>query len=189
MAMSVPASPGGAVASWRAADIEMTGLSRRQRLGAPYLLDDMTRSLSPHHLPTQTRSVDSATGNGGSQLSPPRSSIGFGGLNRPPFLVGVALAALLSLGACTSTESTESTTTTSTDPVAATGEPSATTTSTSTSLATTTTPPPEEDVIDAWSAYWSAWVDVRASDDLDRGPLEAVASPAVVDGALTLFER
>jgi len=30
---------------------------------------------------------------------------------------------------------------------------------------------------------------VRASDDLDRGPLEAVASPEVVDRALMLFER
>ena len=29
------------------------------------------------------------------------------------------------------------------------------------------------------------WVEVRASEDLDRGPLEAVASPEVVDGALT----
>lgn len=56
-------------------------------------------------------------------------------------------------------------------------------------MATTTTALPEEDVVDAWSAYWSVWVDVRASDDLDRGPLETVASSAVVDGALTLFER
>ncbi len=32
-------------------------------------------------------------------------------------------------------------------------------------------------------------MEVRASDDLDPGPLEAVAAPEVVDGALTLFER
>ena len=189
MAMSVSTSPGGAAASWRAADIEMTGLSRCRTVGAPYLLNDMMRSFSPHHLPSLTRSVESATGNGGSELDPRRSSIGFGGLTRPPFLVGVALAALLTLGACTSTESTASSTTSSTDPVSTTAEPSATTTSTSTSLATTTTTLPEGDVILAWNAYWSAWVDVRASDDLDRGPLEAVASSAVVDGALTLFER
>jgi hypothetical protein len=44
-------------------------------------------------------------------------------------------------------------------------------------------------VIDAWSAYWDAWAAVRASDDLDRTPLDVVAAPEVVDGALTLFER
>jgi hypothetical protein len=41
----------------------------------------------------------------------------------------------------------------------------------------------------AWSAYWEAWADVRASDDLDAGPLEATASPDVVAGAIALFER
>jgi hypothetical protein len=122
-------------------------------------------------------------------MSPRRSSIGFGGRNRPAFLVGVALATLLILGACTSTESTESTTTSSTDPVSTTGEPSSTSTSTSTPLTTTTTRPSEQNAIDAWSAYWNAWAEVRASEDLDRGPLDAVASPDVVDGALTLFER
>jgi hypothetical protein len=44
-------------------------------------------------------------------------------------------------------------------------------------------------VINAWSAYWDAWAAVRASDDLDRAPLDGVAAPEVVDGALTLFER
>ena len=122
-------------------------------------------------------------------MSPRRSSIGFGGRNRPAFLVGVALAALLILGACTSTESTESTTSSSTDPVSTTGEPSSTSTSTSTPLTTTTTRLSDQNVIDAWSAYWNAWTEVRASEDLDRGPLDAVASPDVVDGALTLFER
>ena len=53
----------------------------------------------------------------------------------------------------------------------------------------TTTLPPAQDVIDAWSAYWDAWAAVRASDDLDRAPLDGVAAPEVVDGALTLFER
>ncbi len=122
-------------------------------------------------------------------MSPRRSSIGFGGRNRPAFLVGVALATLLILGACTSTESTESTTTSSTDPVSTTGEPSSTSTSTSTPLTTTTTRPSEQNAIDAWSAYWHAWTEVRASQDLNRGPLDAVASSDVVDGALTLFER
>jgi hypothetical protein len=40
----------------------------------------------------------------------------------------------------------------------------------------------------AWSSYWQAWATVRASDDLDPGPLEAVASADVVDGAISLFE-
>lgn len=40
-----------------------------------------------------------------------------------------------------------------------------------------------------WSAYWDAWVQVRASDDLDPSPLRAVAAETVVDGAVALFER
>lgn len=167
----------------------MTGLSRCQPVGAPYLLDHIMRTVPRHHLPTRTRSVDCDTGNGGSELSSRRSSIGLGGLTCRPFLVGVAFAALLTLGACTSTEPAETTSSSATDPVSTTGEPSNTTTNTPTSLSTTTTASPEEPVIDAWSAYWNAWIDVRASDNLDRGPLEAVASAAVVDGALTLFER
>jgi len=186
MEMSDLAFPGGRVLRWRAADIEMTGLSRCPAASALYLLDDMMRISTPHPLRPPTRSVGSASAKGGSHLSPGRWSIGYGGPTRPPFVVGVAFAALLTLGACTSTGSTESTTTSSTDPVSTTGEPTSTTTSTS---LTTTTLPPEQDVIAAWSAYWNAWVNVRASDDLDRGPLEAVASPEVVDGALTLFER
>ncbi len=44
-------------------------------------------------------------------------------------------------------------------------------------------------MIDAWSSYWEAWAEVRASDDLDAAPLRTVASDVVVDGALALFER
>ena len=43
--------------------------------------------------------------------------------------------------------------------------------------------------MDAWSTYWEAWADVRASDDLDPGPLEAAASADLVAGAIALFER
>ena len=43
--------------------------------------------------------------------------------------------------------------------------------------------------MDAWGTYWDAWVDVRSSEDLDPAPLEAVAAPQLVDGALALFER
>jgi hypothetical protein len=46
-----------------------------------------------------------------------------------------------------------------------------------------------DDVIAAWSGYWAAWAEVRASEDLDPGPLAAVAAPGVVDGAASLFER
>jgi hypothetical protein len=43
--------------------------------------------------------------------------------------------------------------------------------------------------LDTWSAFWDAWATVRASDDLDPGPLESVASRDVVDGVIALFER
>jgi hypothetical protein len=46
-----------------------------------------------------------------------------------------------------------------------------------------------DDVIAAWSGYWAAWAEVRASEDLDPGPLAAVAAPGVVDAAVALFER
>jgi hypothetical protein len=44
-------------------------------------------------------------------------------------------------------------------------------------------------VIEGWSTFWDAWVAVRASDDLDPGPLERVAAPDVVAGVIALFER
>jgi hypothetical protein len=44
-------------------------------------------------------------------------------------------------------------------------------------------------VIEAWSSFWDAWAVVRASDDLDPGPLEPVAAPDVVAGVIALFER
>ena len=44
-------------------------------------------------------------------------------------------------------------------------------------------------MIDGWSAFWDAWVTVRASDDLDPGPLGTVAVSDVVDGVVALFER
>lgn len=132
----------------------------------------------------------SVQGTGSSHLGPRRESTGFGGLTRPPFLVGVAVAALLVIAACTSTGPGDSTSSSSIPATTSTftNLPS-TSTSTSTSMSVTSTPSLTEDVIDAWSAYWDAWVEVRGSDDLDPGLLEAVADPDVVDGALTLFER
>jgi len=43
-------------------------------------------------------------------------------------------------------------------------------------------------VIGGWNAFWDAWAAVRASEDLDPGPLETVAAPDVVDGVIALFE-
>ncbi len=164
----------------------MTGLSRTPVLGAPYLYD-MTHLLSPD-TPVLGR-VESIRllGKGSSHLSPRRWSIWFGGLARSPFLVGVAIAASMVFAACTSPGSDGSTTTVLTSPTSASTDPPST--SGSTSIPTTTTLPPDQDVIDAWSAYWDAWVEVRASDDLDPAPLEKVAVEGVVDGALALFER
>ncbi len=45
------------------------------------------------------------------------------------------------------------------------------------------------DVLAAWEGFWEAWAAVRASEDLDPTPLQAVADPAVVEGAVALFER
>ncbi len=135
--------------------------------------------------------VGGVVGDRGGHLGAGRYSAGFGSQTRLPCRWGVALAALLVVGACTSTGSGGPTTSLLARPPVTSTSSSTTlaSTSTSTSLATTTTLPPEEDVIDAWSGYWDAWVQVRASEDLDRGPLEAVASPEVVDGAVALFER
>jgi hypothetical protein len=124
-------------------------------------------------------------------------SIRFGGPTRPPFLVGVTVAALLVFSACTSADSDDSTSTSSSPPASSTTidppstptNPPPTTTSTSTSVAPTTTLPISEGVIDAWSAYWDAWAEVRVSESLDPAPLEAVASSDVVAGAVALFER
>lgn len=125
-------------------------------------------------------------------MSAGRSSTWFGGPTRPPSLVGVALAALLALGGCSGAAG-ETTISTSTLPSSPTTEATTNSPQGSTSVTTTTTsittPPPDQDVIAAWSSYWQAWADVRASEDLDPGPLEAVASAAVADGAIALFER
>ncbi len=124
-------------------------------------------------------------------------SISSGGPTRPPFLVGVTVAALLIFSACTSADSDDSTSTSSIPPTTSTTSHSSSTstdapapsTSTSTSIAPTTTVPPPEEVVDAWNAYWAAWAEVRVSESLDPAPLEAVASSDVVAGALALFER
>ena len=128
------------------------------------------------------------SGDGSSHLGPRRESTGFGGPVRPSILVGVAAAALSVFASCTSGPA-NSPTTSSSIPATTTTRPEPQTTTTSTSVAVVTTSPSDQEVLEAWNAYWAAWVEVRASDDLDPAPLEAVASPDVVSGALALFER
>lgn len=48
---------------------------------------------------------------------------------------------------------------------------------------------PDDEIAAAWSSYWHAWADVRASEDLDPAPLEVVASSDVVESAISLIER
>lgn len=117
------------------------------------------------------------------------SQFGTGGPTRPPLLVGVLATAML-VAACsgtskstTSVETSEQTSTSTTRPT----DPQ-TTSSSTTTLATTTTVP-EDELAAAWTSYWEGWAEVRASDDLDPAPLEAVASAEVVEGAIALFER
>ncbi|MDF1597073.1 MAG: hypothetical protein P1T08_13415 [Acidimicrobiia bacterium] len=125
-------------------------------------------------------------------MSTRRSLAGFGGPFRPPSVVSVALAALLALGACTDAAGTTTTTTpvpTSSTSTTTTADPPATSTSTSAATTSTTELPTDTGVEAAWSSYWEAWTEVRASEDLDPAPLEAVASAQVVEGATVLFER
>jgi hypothetical protein len=120
-------------------------------------------------------------------VSPRRLPGGLGDSFPSLSLAGVAMAALLLLGACSSNGSDGSTTsTTSSTSTTTTAAPSTTTTSTTT---TTTTLPSVDEVTDSWAAYWDAWVQVRASADLDPALLEMAAAADVVDGAISLFER
>ena len=108
-------------------------------------------------------------------------------------LSGAVMAALLFLGACTSTGSASSTTTPVVSSVVAPSTlPTPTVTASpasTTALAATAAQSSSQDVTDAWSAYWDAWAVVRASDDLDPAPLSVVARAEVVEGAVALFER
>lgn len=128
-------------------------------------------------------------GTGSCQVNPRRRSNGSGGPSWPPSFAGVALAALLMLAACSSSGASESTTT---SPTSVSTTADLTTSSTTTSLPVTTTTtalPPDDDVIEGWGAYWNAWAEMRASEDLDSSVLDSVASSTVVDGALALFDR
>jgi len=178
---------------WRVYDIEMTGLSRLPSVGAPYLLVDEIGGEMMAPVCSDTRSARSVEfagllGAGSCQVNPRRRSNGSGGPSWPLCFVGVALAALLMLAACSSSGASDSTTTISTL-VSTTADLTTSSTSTSIPVTTTAALPPADDVIEAWGAYWNAWAEVRASEDLDGSALESVASSIVIDGALALFDR
>ena len=103
-------------------------------------------------------------------------------------LVAIGLMTLLVVAACDSSSSEIDPTNTSSSSISTTSTP-ASTSSTGIATSTTTTLDPSGEVLAAWDAFWEGWATVRASDDLDRAPLEAVADPGVVDGAVALFER
>lgn len=131
-------------------------------------------------------------GNGGSRLSPRSSLLTIGDLTRPPSLVGVVVATLL-FAACSGgsspTTSIETPDQNSTSSTTQTTDPPPTSSTTSPPPEPTSSTLPEDELTAAWTSYWQAWTDVRASEDLDAGPLQAVASADVVEGAIALFER
>ena len=105
-------------------------------------------------------------------------------------LVAASLVMLLVVAACdggsTATEPTNPPITT--DP-ATSSTSSAPTTSNPIDTTTTTAVDETAKLIVGWDGFWEAWAAVRASEDLDRAPLEAVAAPEVVNAAVALFER
>lgn len=131
-------------------------------------------------------------GNGGSRLSPRSSLLTIGDLTRPPSLVGVVVATLL-FAACSGgsspTTSIETPDQNSTSSTTQTTDPPTTSSTTSPPPEPTSSTLPEDELTATWTSYWQAWTDVRASEDLDAGPLQAVASADVVEGAIALFER
>ena len=109
-------------------------------------------------------------------------------LRRYSAVLGVL--AFLVVGACDGSAGVDSTTTTNSDtsvvtsPMSTTSNPTTTTTP-----STTTTVDASVEVLQAWDVFWQAWAALRASEDLDPAPLEAVATPDVVAGVVALFER
>ena len=130
---------------------------------------------------------------GGSPVSPRRLLIGLGDSLRSLSLRGAAMATLILLSACSPANSSPTTTTllppsSSTTATTTTISSTPKSSTTSTSTTTSTTVSPAQDVVGGWGAFWDAWAAVRASEDLDPGPLETVAVPDVVDGVIALFE-
>ena len=103
-------------------------------------------------------------------------------------LVAIGLMTLLVVAACdsSSAEIDPTVSPSSSNPTRSTG---ASTSTIVTSTTTTTAPDASDEVLAAWGSFWERWATVRASDNLDRAPLDAVAEAGVVDGVVALFER
>lgn len=104
-------------------------------------------------------------------------------------LVAIGLLTLFVVAACDagSADNDPTNTSSSSNPTTSIRAPTSTTVATLTT--TTTTPDASGEVLAAWGTFWEVWAAVRASDDLDRAPLDAVADAGVVDGVVALFER
>jgi hypothetical protein len=109
-------------------------------------------------------------------------------LRRCSVVLGVLT--FLVVGACDGSSDPDSTATTSADTSVVTSPTSTTSTPTRTSTtpSTTTLVDTSVEVRQAWDAFWQAWATVRASDDLNPGPLEEVATVEVAAGVVALFE-
>lgn len=109
------------------------------------------------------------------------------------FSVSLGLAVLLVVGCDISPTETNVSTlpmqpSISTTPASSSTAPLERSTTTATAP-TPTMPDASAAVITAWTNYWLAWAEVRSSENPSRVPLEAVASSAVVDSAMSLLEQ
>ena len=161
--------------------------------GAPLSkgMDVKVATVSPRHAPRGMRRLG---GPPGVELLMDRRPGSMDGRVRPAIrwsLVAVGLLTLLVVVACdpgsADTAPTDTSSSSSTpNPTAA---PTSTTTTTFPTTTTTTVIDVTDEILAGWGAFWEAWVAVRASEDLDTGPLEEVADSDVVEDAVALFER
>lgn len=110
--------------------------------------------------------------------------------------LGIAISLLATLIGCAGepvatipTEPSGTSTAPTAQSSSTTSVPASTLTSVPDTTTTTESPDAEEGAIEAWDKFWAAWAEVRRSEDLDPGPLEAVADDAVIEGVIALFER
>lgn len=192
MAVSVASIERIPGSGWRLGETLVKGLSRSSSAGAPYMGEYAASRILSAILRLRGVCWEGPPNMGGSPVSPRRLSIGLSDFFRSLSLPGVAMAALLLISSCSLASTPTTVVVSSSAPVSSTTTTASTVPTASTSIAsgtTSTTLPAAQDVIRAWSAFWGAWVTVRASDDLDPGPLEPVAAPDVVAGVIALFER
>lgn len=129
-------------------------------------------------------------------MSAQRTSPATGTAHTAKRLVVIGVALLATLAGCTgepaattTTEPSPSTTVPAAPPTTSTSVPPPTTTLVPDETTTTESGNAETAVAGAWDEFWVAWAEVRRSENLDRGPLQAVAADSVVDGVIALFER